>query len=441
MKKGLVTAFSILIIFGGLCASSLTEIASAQEERFKVSGYIVDENGNGIAGAHIIFCVPDIVPSVYSSVTGYYEMSAPAGVYHMDVWPPFDSHYIYYDEPTLAVNADMTKNVTLPTGYKLSGYITDAKGTPVRNALIFLDGYFTGWFSNYQGYYFTTAPEGTYTLTIRPRAGYSHITPQTEYNFTLNSDSTKDITLTSITTHPTPTPTATPTPTPVPTPSPTPTTTPAPTTTPTPTPTNTTEPTPTPDTTSTPEPTTSDAPMPTPTPTETTTATPTPTPTPAMSPSPTPVETVAPSPSSTGVISFGNTGVFFVESNSTVSELAFNSTSSELSFTVSGPSGTTGYVDLTVAKTLIPNPQNIKVYLDGKQLYYEAKSTDDAWILSFTYQHSTHQVVVDVADSQIRSPEQTVPLLDLHTAIALTAVNVTAICAAVIYLKKQKPRS
>jgi hypothetical protein len=36
--------------------------------------------------------------------------------------------------------------------------------------------------------------------------------------------------------------------------------------------------------------------------------------------------------------------VFFVESNSTISALAFNSTSSELSFTASGPSGTSGYV-------------------------------------------------------------------------------------------------
>ena len=44
---------------------------------------------------------------------------------------------------------------------------------------------------------------------------------------------------------------------------------------------------------------------------------------------------------------------FSVESNSTVTDLAFNSASQELSFTVSGPSGTTGYVDAYKAKSLM----------------------------------------------------------------------------------------
>ncbi|MCW4005160.1 MAG: hypothetical protein NWF04_00970 [Candidatus Bathyarchaeota archaeon] len=194
-------------------------------------------------------------------------------------------------------------------------------------------------------------------------------------------------TTTNSTSTPTPAPTATPTPTPSPTP------TPKPTATPTPTPNMTSSPIPTPTITPTPTP----APIATASPTPAPTPSPTPTATPTSTP--VPVVTVSPSPSPTNVVSFGNTGVFFVESNSTVSELAFNSTSSELSFTVSGPSGTTGYVDLTVAKTLIPSPQNIKVYLDGKQLYYEAVSVDDAWVLSFTYQHSIHQVTVNLANA------------------------------------------
>ena len=86
---------------------------------------------------------------------------------------------------------------------------------------------------------------------------------------------------------------------------------------------------------------------------------------------------------------YQNQQVFFVESNSTVSALAFNSTSLELSFTVSGPSETTGYVKVTIAKSLVSNPENIKVYLDENQLNYEVTSNTDSWLLTFTYtQHA-----------------------------------------------------
>jgi outer membrane protein assembly factor BamB len=89
--------------------------------------------------------------------------------------------------------------------------------------------------------------------------------------------------------------------------------------------------------------------------------------------------------------------LFSASSNSTVTSLAFNSTTSELSFTVSGPSETTGYVKVAIAKSLVSNPENIKVYLDGNQLNYEVTSNEDSWLLTFTYKHSTHQVRISLA--------------------------------------------
>src|SRR3990172_9873251 len=91
---------------------------------FKISGYILDANGHGIGGANIIFNVPFIVPSVWSDSSGYYVISAPAGTYHVNVWPPFDSSYINYDEPGFTVVSDISKNLTLYSGYKVSGYIS-----------------------------------------------------------------------------------------------------------------------------------------------------------------------------------------------------------------------------------------------------------------------------------------------------------------------------
>jgi hypothetical protein len=101
---------------------------------------------------------------------------------------------------------------------------------------------------------------------------------------------------------------------------------------------------------------------------------------------------------------YENQKVFFVESNSTVTELAFNSTTSELSFAVQGASGTAGYVKLTIAKSLISNPQTIKVYLDGNQLNYTVTENPDSWQLTFIYHHSTHQVKIEMATNAATHP-------------------------------------
>ena len=85
---------------------------------------------------------------------------------------------------------------------------------------------------------------------------------------------------------------------------------------------------------------------------------------------------------------------FSIISNSTISEIAFNSTTSVLSFTVSGPHGTVGYTNVTIAKTLIANISELKVNLDGNQINYTSTSTDYSWLIHFTYGHSTHKVVI-----------------------------------------------
>jgi outer membrane protein assembly factor BamB len=195
---------------------------------YEISGYILDENGNGIEGAHIIFNMPDIIPSVTSGSTGYYSISAPAGTYHVNVWPPFDSNYINYDELGFVVGSDIIKNITLQSGYKVSGYITDSLGNPVVGAVVLLDNYGSGWFSNSSGYYFLNVPAGTYTINAHPRTGDYYSGPTTdfptyyEYNFTVNSNTVKNITVgnspstSSLNSEPTASPEPTPEPSPEP---------------------------------------------------------------------------------------------------------------------------------------------------------------------------------------------------------------------------------
>jgi hypothetical protein len=85
---------------------------------------------------------------------------------------------------------------------------------------------------------------------------------------------------------------------------------------------------------------------------------------------------------------------FSIVSNSTISELAFNSTSQVLEFTVSGPSGTTGYTNITISKTLIADISGLTVYFDANEIQYVNSSTQFNWFLYFTYHHSTHKVIV-----------------------------------------------
>jgi hypothetical protein len=104
---------------------------------------------------------------------------------------------------------------------------------------------------------------------------------------------------------------------------------------------------------------------------------------------------------------YSDQNVFSVTSNSTVSALSFNSATNELSFVVNGTSGTTGFVDVGVAKSLIADIANLRVYLDGSSMNYTVTSTSDTWFLHFNYTHSTHNVMIDLGETVSPSPNPT----------------------------------
>jgi hypothetical protein len=123
---------------------------------------------------------------------------------------------------------------------------------------------------------------------------------------------------------------------------------------------------------------------------------------------------------------------FSIISNSTITELIFNSVTKEISFTASGPSGTTGFTNVTIAKTLITDINTLKIYVDGNETTYTSTSTDYYWLVHFTYSHSTHKVVVRLnsanTDSNILSSPETV--------ITITSIIITIIALATIIRKK-----
>ena len=98
---------------------------------------------------------------------------------------------------------------------------------------------------------------------------------------------------------------------------------------------------------------------------------------------------------------YSNQNVFSVTSNSTVSALSFDSVTSRLNFTVTGASGTAGFVDVGIAKSLIPNSAGLRIYVDGSLVQHTVTSTSDSWLVHFSYTHSTHSVSVEMGQPVI----------------------------------------
>jgi hypothetical protein len=128
--------------------------------------------------------------------------------------------------------------------------------------------------------------------------------------------------------------------------------------------------------------------------------------------------------------------VFSIQTNSTLSAFSFSSSSNKLSFSVSGPFGSTGYVNLRVAKTLIGNASDLQVYLDGEELSYITVSVGDSWLICFNYYHSVHTVTIDLGSAASQKPSNELPIWWLPVVAVL---SVAVVCAALlVYFKKHK---
>ncbi|MFA5573166.1 MAG: hypothetical protein GX799_11425 [Crenarchaeota archaeon] len=62
---------------------------------------------------------------------------------------------------------------------------------------------------------------------------------------------------------------------------------------------------------------------------------------------------------------------------------------------VSNNTGTTGYVNVNIPKSLLSDASLLVVYLDDVKIEYSLKSESESWILSFSYHHSVHSVDIN----------------------------------------------
>ena len=217
MKQPLTLSLIALLITLTVALPVVLAPAYGAVSTFKIEGYITDSLGVPIADAFVTFNNITI-PWCMSNTSGYYSVNAPAGNYLINVWPPYDSHYINYGE-IFHVTADATQNITLVTGCKVSGYVYNETGSPMIAAAVLFgvsstEIYGSGYFTNETGYYYANLQPGTYTIDAHPRtkneptySGYcSNFTTYTEPGFTVTADIVKNLTV-GVTPTPTPTPT------------------------------------------------------------------------------------------------------------------------------------------------------------------------------------------------------------------------------------------
>lgn len=99
--------------------------------------------------------------------------------------------------------------------------------------------------------------------------------------------------------------------------------------------------------------------------------------------------------------------VYVAGSNSTITELDFDESSGVLSFSASGANGTSGYVIIALAKSLVADSSSIVVQLDGGQVPCSVTSSNSTWLLYIRYKHSTHRFVINFKTGAI--PKSTSP--------------------------------
>jgi hypothetical protein len=130
---------------------------------------------------------------------------------------------------------------------------------------------------------------------------------------------------------------------------------------------------------------------------------------------------------------------FSIISNSIITELYFNSSSKIITFKISGQDGTTGYINITIAKTLIEDVSELKIYLDDEPINYTLSYTNNFWLIHFTYHHSTHKVVIHLGSTLTTKPIEAYanPL----TAYDIGIVTLAIFTAMKLGKKKQNRKS
>ncbi len=125
------------------------------------------------------------------------------------------------------------------------------------------------------------------------------------------------------------------------------------------------------------------------------------------------------------ITTFQEQNVFSVTSNSTLSELTFNSSNRTLIFSVSGQSGTKGYIEVTIPKSIINDTSGVTIYLDNTPIPYSIKNQAESSIITFQYKHSSHQIQVELGNNSTSFKNEPLPIIISAIIVIASAIIIT----------------
>jgi hypothetical protein len=195
MKK---TSVALLILILLWCTSTIPSNINLVkgEATFKISGYVMDSNGTGVAGAKVMFVRgTPFYPSAYTNNSGYYEVVPYTGINDVSITPPSNTNFVKFSQSSFDVESNISANFTLSLGYRLSGFVLDQNLIPIKSwsnggVGIFLDDYWSGAWADSNGQYYVVAPAGSHTIYARQmeQVSYSGIGWSSEYEVINNTN-------------------------------------------------------------------------------------------------------------------------------------------------------------------------------------------------------------------------------------------------------------
>ena len=170
--------------------------AQSSPTLYSISGFVYDPYGNPVAGAFVYNINSTGFTyghEAYSNGSGYYSMEVPSGTYRIVA----RSGSMSYSEVNIAVNGNITKNISLVTCFTVSGYVLDQFGkgisgvsTNVYNSTSSVPAAYT----NYSGHYSIIIPAGTYSFGLWPPQNSNYVS-YSEAAFAVSGDMIKNITM------------------------------------------------------------------------------------------------------------------------------------------------------------------------------------------------------------------------------------------------------
>jgi hypothetical protein len=161
---------------------------------------------------------------------------------------------------------------------------------------------------------------------------------------------------------------------------------------------------------------------------------------PSPSPNPTPTETTPPTTDNDTTVDFEINGNITRSQMSNITMTSNKTTdTTDISFTVTGENGTTGFCNMTIPLSLLPDGLAPAIYIDGvlaaDQGYTQDSSNYYVW---FTTHFSTHQITINFTKAP-SNPEQS-GLVTIYGIIIAAAIIATATALLFTVTKRSRKK-